>query len=140
VTTTLKLPYSYTAGATLSQFFIALRDEGKIMGKLCPGCQRVLFPPRKTCGRCFTETTDWVDLSGKGLVESFTIVHYSEPTLPEKPPYVLAQIKLEGTHGGITHLLKGIEPDQVRIGLEVQAVLKEKRQGNIMDIEYFKPC
>jgi uncharacterized OB-fold protein len=140
VTTTLKLPYKYTVGRTLSEFFVALRDEGKILGKRCPGCETVLFPPRKTCGRCSSGTTEWVELTGKGILESFTVVRYSEPTLPEEPPYVLGQVRLEGASGGITHLVKGIEPDRVKIGMEVRAVIKKERQGNIRDIEGFEPA
>ena len=139
VTQTLKLPYDYTLGETLSTFFVTLRDEGKIMGKSCPGCNAVLFPPRKSCGRCLSQTGDWVTLSGKGVVESFTVVNYNEPTLPEKQPYILAQIALEGAKGGITHIVKGIEADQMKIGLKVKAIMKSKREGNIMDIECFKP-
>jgi uncharacterized OB-fold protein len=139
VTTTLKLPYHYTVGETLSAFFVTLRDKGTITGKNCPGCNAVLFPPRKTCGRCYSETGDWVELSGKGTLESFTVVRYKEPTLPEAPPYILAQIKLEGTNGGITHLVKGLEPAEVKIGMPVQAVIKKEREGNIKDIEYFEP-
>lgn len=139
VTITLKLPYSYTVGKTLSEFFVALRDKGTIMGKSCPGCKAVLFPPRKTCGRCYSETGDWVELSGKGVVETFTVVRYREPTLPAKPPYILGQIKLEGTNGGITHLVKGVDLDEIKIGMEVQAVIKEEREGNIRDIEGFIP-
>ncbi len=139
VTQTLKLPYDYTLGSTLSEFFIVLRDEGKIMGKFCPQCHAVLFPPRKSCGRCLSQTTDWVDLSGQGVVEAFTVVNYDEPTLPEKPPYILGQIKLEGAQGGITHLIKGIEPDQIKMGTEVRAVIRSERNGTIRDIECFKP-
>ncbi len=139
VTTTLNLPYNYTAGETLSQFFVALRDEAKIMGKHCPGCDAVLFPPRRTCGRCYSETGEWVELNGKGVMETFTIVRYDEPTLPDKPPYVLGQIKLEGSSGGITHLIKGMAPEQIKLGMKVKAVIRPQRNGNIKDIECFRP-
>ena len=140
VTTTLKLPYKYTVGKTLSQFFVTLRDEGKIMGKACPGCKTVLFPPRTICGRCYSETTDWVELKGTGILETYTVVRYKEPTLPQDPPYILGQIKLDGSSGGITHIVKGVEEEQVRIGMKVQAVFKRERNGNIMDIECFQPA
>ncbi len=137
VTQTLKIPYTYTAGNTLSQFLVKLRDEGKIMGKRCPGCSAVLFPPRRRCGRCHSETTEWVELSGKGVLQTYTVVQYKEPTLPEDPPYILGLIKLDGTNGGIPHLIKGINPDQVKIGMQVRARIKNDRQGNIRDIDYF---
>jgi uncharacterized protein len=139
VTQTLKLPYDYTLGETLSEFFVTLRDQGKIMGKSCPKCNAVLFPPRKSCGRCLSQTQGWVDLSGKGVVESFTVVNYNEPTLPEKAPYILGQIKLDGAQGGITHIIKGIDADQIKIGMKVQAVIRSERDGTLKDIECFKP-
>jgi len=109
------------------------------MGKKCPKCRAVLFPPRTSCGECFSETTGWVEISGKGVLQSYTIVRYKEPTLPEDPPYILGQIKLYGTNGGITHLIKEVKPEQLKIGMKVQAVIKEERKGNILDIGYFKP-
>ena len=109
------------------------------MGKKCPECKAVLFPPRTSCGLCYSKTTDWVEISGQGVLESYTVVRYQEPTLPEEPPYILGQIKLDGTNGGITHLIKEVKPDQLKIGMQVQAVIKKQRQGDIKDIEYFKP-
>lgn len=139
VTQNLKIQYNYTVGQTLSEFFTTLRDEGKLMGKTCPDCDGVLFPPRHSCGRCFSQTTDWVDISGKGEVTSFTVVRYKELTLPEDPPYILAQIDLDGTIGGITHLIKGVEPEEMKIGMKVKAVIKEDREGTLKDIECFRP-
>jgi uncharacterized OB-fold protein len=44
--------------------------------------------------------------------------------------------------GGLIHWLKEISPSEVKIGLKVEAVFKPKsiREGNILDIEYFKPA
>ncbi len=135
----LHLKYNYTAGKTLSYFFTVLRDEGIILGKKCPECQQVLFPPRKICGRCYADTTDWVPLSGKGVLEAYTVVRYTEPTLPWPAPYIFGQIKLTGTDGGITYLIKGVKPEEIQIGMEVQALLKSNRNGNLHDIECFNP-
>ncbi len=138
-TQNLKIKYGYTVGRTLSEFFTALRDEGKLMGKKCPECNGVLFPPRQSCGRCFSQTTDWVTLSGKGQVKSYTVVRYQEPTLADDPPYILGQIALDGSVGGITHLIKGVSPEEMKIGMKVKAVIKENRAGTIGDIDCFKP-
>ena len=139
ISQTLKLNYSYTLGKTLSHFFSVLRDEGNLLGKMCQGCNTVLFPPKENCGRCFSETADWVELSGKGTLEAFTIVRYKEPTLPLDPPYILGQIKLEGISGGITYPVKGIAPEQVKTGMQVRAVIKPDREGKLTDIECFEP-
>jgi uncharacterized OB-fold protein len=51
-------------------------------------------------------------------------------------------IRLDGTsEGGFLHLLGEVAPDDVRAGMEVEAVWKPpgERAGSILDIRYFRP-
>jgi uncharacterized OB-fold protein len=139
ISNTLKLNYQYATGNTLSHFFTVLRDEAKLLGKTCPECNEVLFPPKEMCGRCFAMTGDWVELSGEGTLEAFTVVRYEEPYLPLDPPYILGQIRLDGISGGITYPVKGIASDRVEPGMKVKAVFKADREGRLSDIQYFEP-
>jgi uncharacterized OB-fold protein len=36
-------------------------------------------------------------------------------------------------------MLGEIDPEQLRVGMRVQAVFQKEREGNILDIKYFKP-
>jgi uncharacterized OB-fold protein len=36
-------------------------------------------------------------------------------------------------------MLGEVDPEQLRVGMRVQAVFKEKREASILDIKYFKP-
>jgi hypothetical protein len=74
--------YDYAVGETATRFFLRLRDEGKIAGKRCPGCQAVLVPPRAYCERCFVKTEEWVDVGPEGTIEAFTIVYEPFDGLP----------------------------------------------------------
>jgi len=58
---------------------------------------------------------------------------------PHQPPYALGIIKLDGAGSGLVHLLGEIEPEDIRVGMRVQAVFREVREGNYLDIKYFKP-
>jgi len=53
----------------------------------------------------------------------------------------MAFVRLDSTDGGLVHFLGQVEPDQVCIGMRVEAVFKDKadRQGSILDIAYFRP-
>lgn len=67
-------------------FYDALA-EGKILGRRCPECGRVEFPPYPACNSCGAFTDEWVDLS-----DSPVVVHeiYSiKPmfTIPDYQPY-----------------------------------------------------
>jgi acyl dehydratase len=134
----LALPYKYFAGRTGSRFLVALRDEQTILGLRCPKCDRVYVPPRHSCEHHVGEIlTEWVPLSGRGVVKGFTVVRYEEPYQPTKPPYVLALIALDGAYGSIVHLVKGVAPRDMRVGLRVRAVFAKQRSASILDVSHF---
>ncbi|HUT55295.1 MAG TPA: Zn-ribbon domain-containing OB-fold protein [bacterium] len=135
----LEIPYKYTAGKTGSLFLTTLRDHKKIMATRCEKCKTVFVPPRSVCDRCYLPVDKWVEVGPAGTVTSFTVVRYYEPYLPMKPPFVMAQIKLDGADTSLTHLLSEIKPEDVRIGLRVQPVFAANPQARITDIAYFKP-
>jgi uncharacterized OB-fold protein len=132
----------YWAGKAGSRFYIALRDEKKILGSRCDTCDKVFWPPRTTCGRCFSQLpeADMVEVGPGGVLESFTVVNYNEPVIhPKKVPFAYGIIKLDGADCGIAHFIDEIDLDAVEIGMRLTPVFSEDRQGNILDIKYFKP-
>ena len=136
----MALPYQYFAGTVGSKFLVALRDEKKILGIRCKKCSKVFIPPRATCERCFSDLTDnWVELADTGVVTGFTVIRYSEPYQPKKPPHVLAMIKLDGADTPLVHVLECGDMANAKIGMKVQAVFAEKRTGSILDISHFEP-
>jgi uncharacterized OB-fold protein len=36
-------------------------------------------------------------------------------------------------------MLGEVDPEQLRVGMRVQAVFQKEREGSILDIKYFKP-
>lgn len=131
---------TYYAGKLGSAFYITLRDDKKIMGVKCKACDKVLWPPRSTCGRCFSLLTeaDLVEIGPSGVLQSFTMVMYDEPVMPKKAPFIFGIIKLDGADYGMTHFIGEAEYGQLKVGMRMQPVFKEKMVGNILDIDYFK--
>ncbi len=133
------ISYTYSVGALGSRFFTELRDNQKIMGMRCPQCNQVYVPPRLTCFRCFSKLDEWVEVSNKGTVDSFTVVNYSEAIHPMSAPFAYAIIKLDGADTGMNHLLGEVDLDKITVGMRVEPVFAEERTGSILDIKYFKP-
>jgi uncharacterized OB-fold protein len=133
------IPNTYAAGAVGSQFLIALRDKKKIMGMRCPTCNRVYVPARSVCKDCFGQLDEWVEVSDKGTLLTYTVCQQSSRVQPVEPPIVYGIIQLDGADTGIVHMLGEVDLEQLRIGMRVQAVFKEKREASILDIKYFKP-
>jgi len=138
----IRMPYKWAVGKTGSFFLTQLRDHARIWGSRCPDCEMVFMPPRKNCPRCLVTDTTWVELPPRGVLETFTVVHFSEPSLqPMKPPYIYGIVKLDGADTGLTHLVNEIEPDSLCPGMRMEAVFKKanQRRGEITDLLYFRP-
>jgi len=135
----IKLPYTWQAGETASYYLTQLRDEKKLWGKRCPKCTKVLAPPRMNCPFCSVLTDAWVELTGEGTVDTFTVVHRSTDIHPMKPPFAYAIIRLDGADTGFLHVLGDVDVKEIEEGMRVKAVFSEERVGLPTDISYFRP-
>jgi hypothetical protein len=81
----------------------------------------------------------WVEVSNEGILMSYTMVYQSEPSYPIKTPFAYGIIKLDGADTGFAHIIGEVNPKDLKIGIRVKAVFKDKRVGSILDISYFKP-
>jgi len=138
----LQVPYSNWYGGPISGFFCDLRDHKRLRGTRCASCSKVYMPPRSICPGCFAKLRDWVDLPPTGTLLTYTIVNYTYSTYyqPMYAPYPVGIIKLDGADTGMCHLLGEVVPEDIKIGMRVEAVFQEQRKGNILDIAYFKPA
>ena len=136
----LALPYTYFAGRVGSKFITTIRDQKKILGVRCNACAKVFVPPRQTCPFCMEDLQNsWVVLKNEGTVANYTIVRYDDKHLPRKAPFILALIKLEGADTPMAHLLEGIAPEEVKIGLKVKPIFARETTNTILDIDHFEP-
>ena len=137
----LNLEFDWDAGEAMGIFLEALSD-GRIVATGCSRCGRTLLPPRMFCERCFVATDRWTDVASTGRVETFSICYVRWDMVRLDPPEIPAVIRLDGaTDGGFLHMLGEVAPQDVAIGMEVEAVWKPvaERTGSILDIAYFRP-
>jgi uncharacterized OB-fold protein len=135
----IEIPYSYAAGRMGSRFLTELRDHKRILGVKCPSCDRVSVPPRSICNRCFGKLSELVEVSDEGVLETYATVHQSAASHHLAPPFSYGVVKLDGADSGFVHLIGEAETGQLRIGMRVKAVFADQRNGDILDIRYFKP-
>ncbi len=136
----MPVEHVYTAGVAGERFLREL-SNGRFVAARCPECQVSLVPPRQYCERCFSPTTEWVPLTGRGVVHSYTLVAVDVEgnPLPELRP--VAFVKLDGAEGGLVHFLGELGGAEPRVGMPVEAVFRpaEQRVGSIRDILHFRP-
>lgn len=136
----LIIPYRYALGQTASRFYIELRDHRRLMATQCHDCGKTYLPPVSTCLECATDDMEWREVGSSGVVTTYTVDRRELSIQPgERGAKIYALVRLDGADTDLFHLLGGLSPGDVRIGMRVRAVFRGKRQGNILDIQHFTP-
>lgn len=136
----IHIKYRWSLGKAGDRFFTELKDNKKIMGAKCKQCGRVLVPPRIFCEECFLDDMEWVEVEPKGVLVTFGDCYFSTDGKKLKEPWMLGIVRLNGSDGGLVHFIKEVRPQDIKIGMTMEVVFKERREGNIMDISHFRPA
>ncbi len=117
-------------------YWRALREE-RIELPQCDPCGRFVFPPRPFCPRCHGAALSWKEMTGRGRVYTFSIVHRAtHPWFLDKTPYVYAIVELdEGVRFPTT--IVGCAPGEVCVGQVVEPVFE--RVDDEATLLFFRP-
>ena len=89
----------------------------------CPDCERLIHPPALRC-QYDHAVPEWVDMSGRGTVESWTVNHH--PFYPGIPtPYVIAFVNpVEDRQVRVLTNLVDVDPDRIFCGMPVRVTFE----------------
>lgn len=134
--------YDWDAGVAIAAYLAGLK-EGTLLASYSPGTDRTVVPPRTFDELSWTPIDDLRELPGTGTVNTFSLSMVNWDATRREEPLMPAVIELDGASPGmgILHMLDEVEPDDIEIGMKVEAVWKpaDQRQGAITDILYFRP-
>ena len=121
--------YAWDAGVAIGKYLAELK-QGRLIGAECRHCQTTIIPPRTVCEWCFKPVSKWVELEARGTVNTFSICYVSWDMQRPEVPEIPAVIDIEGTSPkmGIMHLLGEVNPEDVAIGMPVEAVWKPAQE------------
>lgn len=113
-----------------SAFFWQGLKERRLLIRRCARCQHLHHPPGPMCPKCHSTDWDVQQMSGRGVVHSYVIVH--EPQLSGfSYPLPVALVELEEGIRLIANL-PGTTLEQVRIGLPVEVEFVEVEPGYVL--------
>jgi uncharacterized OB-fold protein len=140
IDTPTRLEYHYTAAGAHAEFLDNIA-RGVLVGKRCPGCKKVYVPARGSCPRCGIATDESVEVADRGTVTTFCIVRVPSENIDLELPYCAANILLDGSDMPIMALLHECTPEDVHIGMRVEAVWKPKEEwsASFENIRWFRP-
>ena len=140
VKTPISVDYDFSVGAGSSTFLRAIK-EGLIVGARCPDTGKVYVPPRLSSVETASPMTELVEVSDRGVVYTYCIVNIQFYDQVLEIPYAYAYIVLDGADSAIMHLVQEIPVEEMRPGMRVQAVWKDRSEWSesMENIRYFKP-
>jgi uncharacterized OB-fold protein len=140
VDSTVYLPYDYVAGDYKARYLAALKDK-RIIGSQCSKTGKVFVPPLVCSPESFAPCDRFVEVRDRGVITTFCIVNIPVIGRNLEIPYVAASVALDGADISIFALIQECMPEDVRMGMRVEAVWKPdgERQGDHADIQYFRP-
>ena len=99
--------------------------EHRLVVQRCSDCAHLRLPPAPICPRCRSDAADWQELTGRGELYSYTVVH-RPVAAGQELPYVIAVIELDGAQGVrmISNLVDA-SPEEIQIGMAVEVVWED---------------
>jgi uncharacterized OB-fold protein len=106
-------------------------EEGMFKAYKCVDCGMVIAPPSGSCYGCGSNNMEWAEVSGKGKLVSFTVIHIAPDEFAEEAPYYVAIVELEeGTR--VSARLLGfdpLKPEEVSLGIPVKLDYEKGKSG-----------
>ena len=131
--------YQRTKGE-FSRFFLALKDDKKILGCKCSKCGLVRVPPFLThCPDCDFAPTDLIEVEQVGKMNSTPpITYFATALFQHMAPYGRGRVLLQGADTALSvnlYTTTGIlVPGIISKGTEVKVVFRDNRIGDMTDI------
>jgi uncharacterized protein len=115
--------------------------EHRLMAARCTKCGELCLPPRPICPKCYEARMEWVELSGEGRLEGFTVVYVGLPEMIEagydrQRPYCSGVVRLaEGP--AVSGQVVGEDDGwgSIEVGMPVRAVFIERGEKTVLGFE-----
>jgi uncharacterized OB-fold protein len=90
--------------------------EHRLVAQRCSACGALRHPPGPVCPACSSTESDWQELSGRGVVYTYTVVH--QQFVPADVPYIVIAVELDEGVRMVSNLVDAAT-NEVAIGQRV---------------------
>ena len=112
---------------TIEQFY-KFMSQGKLMAGKCAKCGKIHLPPRPICDNCYSTDFTWTEISGRGKLLTYTVIHISPPQFQALAPYAVGIIQLESGLK-LPGMISGVSHEKLNIGMELSIDFKACAAG-----------
>ena len=120
----------------LTEPFFTAGAEGRLLLATCDVCSEMRLPTAPSCPTCLGEGYTWNEVSGRGTVYTFAIMHQRyHPAWEPDLPYNIALVELDEGPRMPANII-GVENDKIAVGMPVEVVWE--REGDA-PVPRFRP-
>jgi uncharacterized OB-fold protein len=111
--------------------------EHRLLVQRCGSCGHSQLPPSPICSECRSEDTGWHEVSGRGELYTYTVVH-RPIAAGQELPYVIGVISLEGS-GGVRMIsnIVEVDPESLSVGMPLEVAWED--MSDDLAIPRFRP-
>ncbi len=104
----------------------------------CQECGHYRYPPGETCPSCLSDKLEWVKVSGRGSVYTWTVFHQAyHPAYKDDIPYAVVVVELEEGPRMITNLMN-CRIEDIKMGMPVEVVFDDVTEE--VSLPKFRPA
>ena len=106
-----------------STFWKGLKQKELLIPR-CLSCGQFHFYPRSICPHCFSDQLEWVKVSGRGTLYSYTVCYKpAHPAFADATPYNIAIVELEE---GVRLMSSVVgDHDALEVGMPLEVVFDQ---------------
>jgi uncharacterized OB-fold protein len=91
----------------------------------CTICDHLFFYPRSECPRCLSNHLEWMQVSGRGRLHTYTVVYQpANAAFRDDTPYIYAVVQLDEGPRMVSNVVQ-CEIDAVRVDMPLEAIFDD---------------
>jgi uncharacterized OB-fold protein len=105
-------------------FWEAAKRHELVMPR-CQTCDHLFFYPRSECPRCLSNRLEWMQVSGRGRLHTYTVIYQpANAAFRDDTPYVYAVVQLDEGPRLISNVVQ-CEIDTIRVDMPLEAIFDD---------------
>ncbi len=112
---------NYTPYTKVSDFARHLQ-AGRLMGSRCRRCAATAFPPKADCDSCMSGDFEFIEVSGRATLVTFTKIVAAPTGFEDVAPYIVGVVDLAEGGRALAWFGDTVPEEEIAIGMELQVV------------------
>jgi uncharacterized OB-fold protein len=110
--------------------FIDYLEKGTVMATRCRECGITFFPPRADCYKCLSSNMEWIEVSGKGKLVSYSKLEFAPSGFGDDLPYCIALLDY-GDFKVFGRIADELNEDELAVGMNMSTRVNRLPNGQL---------